>query len=493
MNPESSVGIKGINFRLTFKLLGMLTLILSAFMGLSMIWVFVDINNDHIQPLLLSLLITFICGLSLFMYNRKVDHRQISIKEGYLIVSLTWVSMSALGALPFYFSGFFSNFTDAFFESISGFTTTGASVLSDIEALPRSLLFWRSTTHWLGGMGIIVLSLAILPILGIGGMQLFVAEAPGATPSKLHPHMRETAKRLWGIYLLFTLVQCLLLMLGGMDFFHSINHAFSTLATGGFSTQNDSIAGYSPYIQYVIIFFMIMAGISFGLHYFLLKGEFKKVLGNEELRFYLYIIGVFTLVLTASIFLLHRAGLEEAFRQSLFQTVAIATTTGFVTADYLQWHGSLWFLVFLLMFTGGCIGSTGGGIKMIRLLVLFKNTRQELKRLIHPMAVIPVKVNSKTIPKDIITNFLAFFLIYILIFMTGAAIMSAYGLDFTSAIGASIATLGNIGPALGSVGPVENYAHIPIGAKWILSFFMLLGRLELFTVLLLLSPSFWKK
>jgi trk system potassium uptake protein len=484
---------RNINLKLTLKLLGMLMLILSAFMALSLIWVVIDYQYDTVWPLLKSVLISFFSGLILYVPNKSSDQRNLSIKEGYLIVAFTWIGMSAFGALPYYFSGFFPNYTDAFFESISGFTTTGASVLSDIEALPRSILFWRSMTHWLGGMGIIVLTLAVLPILGIGGMQLFVAEVPGSEPAKLHPHMRNTAQRLWGIYLLFTLAQCLLLMLGGMDFFHSINHAFSTMATGGFSTQNDSIAGYSPYIQYVIVFFMIMAGMSFTLHYYLIKREFKKVLNNEELKFYLSIILGFTLVLTVSVFVLHHAGLEKAFRDSLFQTVSIATTTGFVTTDYLQWNGSLWFLIFLLMFTGGCIGSTGGGIKMIRLLVLFKNTRLELKRLIHPMAIIPVRINGKVIPREIITNFLAFFLIYILIFMAGAAIMSAYGLDFDSAIGASIATIGNIGPAIGSIGPVDNYAHIPLGAKWVLGFFMILGRLELFTVLLLFSPSFWKK
>ena len=493
MYQSTTIRKKEVNLRLTFKLIGILTLLLSAFMALSIVWALIDSEEHSIWPMALSVLLTFIAGLLLFLLNRKYDQRNISIKEGYLIVALTWLSMSFFGALPFYFSGYFPSFTDAFFESISGFTTTGASILSDIEALPRSLLFWRSTTHWLGGMGIIVLTLAILPILGVGGMQLFVAEAPGSTPSKLHPRMHDTAKRLWGIYILFTLLQCFLLMLGGMDFFHSINHAFSTMATGGFSTQNDSIAGYSAYIQYVIIVFMILAGISFAMHYYLLKGYFKKVLGNEELRFYFAVMVIFTAVLTTAIHVLHHVGLEEAFRQSLFQTVAIATTTGFVTTNYLEWNGSLWFLIFLLMFTGGCIGSTGGGIKMIRLLVLFKNTRLELKRLLHPMAIIPLRLNNRTVPKSIITNFLAFFLIYILIFMIGAAIMSAYGLDFESSVGASIATIGNIGPAIGSVGPVDNYAHIPTGAKWILSFFMLLGRLELFTILLLFSPSFWKK
>jgi trk system potassium uptake protein len=265
------------------------------------------------------------------------------------------------------------------------------------------------------------------------------------------------------------------------------------MATGGFSTKNDSIAGFSPYIQYVIIIFMIIAGISFSLHYFLLKGQFHKVLNNEELRFYLGLIGIATLILTLGIFLLHHTGFEEAFRHSLFQAVAIITTTGFITADYLQWKNFLWFFIFILMFTGGCIGSTGGGIKMIRVLVLIKNTRLELRRLMHPMAVIPVRISGKAIPTEIINNFLAFFLLYMLIILGGSAAMTVYGLDFVSAIGATTATIGNIGPAIGSVGPVDNYCHIPDGGKWMLSFFMLLGRLEIFTVLLLLSPSFWKK
>ena len=486
------VASRKINFRLIIKFLGILLMILGGFMLISVIWSVYYNETSSIRALVVSSLITLFAGFFFFWATRKNDHQNIGKKEGYLIVSLTWLSISAFGALPFIISGHIPSYTDAFFETISGFTTTGATILNDIESMPRGLLFWRSITHWLGGMGIIVLTLAILPILGVGGMQLFVAEAPGTTPNRLHPRIKETAKRLWGIYVLFTLIQTALLMGGGLDFFDSLCHAFSTMATGGFSTQNDSIAGYSPYIQYVIILFMIIAGINFSLHYFLLKGQFKKVLGNEELRFYFLIIGLFTLIISIAIFLLHQTGVEKAFRDSLFQTVSIATTTGFVTSNYLQWEGFLWFLIFMLMFTGGCIGSTGGGIKMIRILVLVKNMRLEFKRLLHPMALIPVRINGKTIPTEIIHNFLAFFFLYITIFLLGAGIMTLFGLDFTSAVGASIATIGNIGPAIGSVGPVESYAHIPGAGKWVLSFFMLLGRLELFTVLLLLSPSFWK-
>ncbi len=434
--------------------------------------------------------VTLAVGAVLAMATRgRID---LSRRDGFGIVVFGWLSAAVCGALPFGLTGVIAHPVAALFETMSGFTTTGATILIDIEIVPRGLLFWRSMTHWLGGMGIIVLTLAILPILGVGGMQLFIAEAPGTTPNRLHPRITETAKRLWGIYMILTFIQTLLLMFGGMDLFDALCHAFSTMATGGFSTQNDSITGYSPYIQYVIVLFMIIAGTSFSLHYFLLKGQFDKVLGNEELRFYLSIIGVFTLIIAGGILLTQQAGIENAFRDSLFQVVSIATTTGFITTDYLQWHGFLWFLLFVLMFTGGCIGSTGGGIKMIRILVLAKNTRLELKRLIHPMAVIPVRLNNKAIPGDIIQNFLAFFLLYMLIIVAGSGVMTIFGLDFTTAIGAATATLGNIGPAIGKLGAIDNYAFIPNGGKWMLSFFMLIGRLELFTVLLLFSPSFWK-
>ncbi|MBE0640798.1 MAG: TrkH family potassium uptake protein, partial [Bacteroidales bacterium] len=363
---------------------------------------------------------------------------------------------------------------------------------SDIEAMPKGLLFWRSMTHWLGGMGIIVLSLAILPLLGIGGMQLFVAEVPGPSPDKLHPRIKETAKRLWVIYVMLTLIQTALLMGGGMSLFDGLCHAFGTMATGGFSTQNDSIAGYSPYIQYVIILFMVIAGMNFTLHFFILRGELRRVARNDEWRFYLTVIGISTLIITGSLLINRIFGAEESFRQALFQTVSIVTTTGFATTDYLLWPNLGWFIIFLLMFTGGSAGSTGGGIKMVRHLILFRNSFLELKRQIHPQAVIPVRMNRKPVSQDIVFNVLAFFLIYMTIFAGGSLVMAAMGLDFHTAIGSVIASLGNIGPGLGSVGPVGNYAGIPEAGKWFLSFLMLLGRLELFTVLILFSRAFWK-
>lgn len=453
---------------------------------------FFDPAHDFL-PLLVSGSGILLLGLILWFSNKKLDQNSIGKREGYIIVSMAWVVISLFGAIPFVLAGTASSYTDAFFETMSGFTTTGATVFTDIEALPKGILFWRSMTHWIGGMGIIVLSLAILPILGIGGMQLFVAEVPGVTPDKLHPRITQTAQRLWMIYVLLTLVQTILLLLGGMNLFESLCHAFGTMATGGFSTRNDSIAGFSPYIQYVIIVFMILAGMSFTLHYFVLKGQFKKLINNEELKHYLIILAVSTLLITLALVFMQNQPAARAFRDSLFQVVSVVTTTGFITSDYLMWPYFTWFLIFLLMFTGGMAGSTGGGIKIVRIMLLFKNSAVELKRIVHPQAILPVRINGKAISQNIIFNVLAFFLIYIIIFAFGSLFMSMIGLEFESAVGAVAACLGNIGPGLANVGPVFNYGHVPDSGKWALSFFMLLGRLELFTVLILFSSHFWRK
>jgi trk system potassium uptake protein TrkH len=324
-------------------------------------------------------------------------------------------------------------------------------------------------------------------------MQLFVAEVPGPTPDKIHPRVQETAKRLWVIYFLLTAAETFLLMLGGMSLYDAINHSFATLATGGFSTKQASIAYYSPYIQYVIALFMFLAGMNFSLHYFSLKRRFNKVWDDEEFRFYTGFVLAVTLLLTVGLIINQGLGLEQAFRDSLFTTLSIITTTGFVTADYEVWTTPLIFIVFMIMFTGGSAGSTGGGPKMVRLLLIIKNSLIELKRLLHPRALIPVRLNGQTVPSGIIFNILAFFVLYLLIFIIASLVMTALGLDFISAMGAVIATLGNIGPGFGQVGPTANYATLPDLGKWFLSFLMLLGRLELFTVLLLFTPAFWHK
>lgn len=495
---------KKLNIQIISRILGILLIIEGVFLitALPFSWYYGDNHSLEIHffdgqhdfwPIVLSAVITFVAGGILYLSAGREVKKSISKRDGYLIVSLAWVVISLFGALPFYLSGVISSYTDAFFETISGFTTTGATILTEIEPVAKGLLFWRSMTHWIGGMGIIVLSLAILPFLGIGGMQLFIAEVPGPTPDKLHPRITQTAKRLWGIYVLLTIVETGLLMLGGMNLFEGLCHAFGTMATGGFSTRNASIAAFSPYIQYVIAIFMILAGTNFTLHYVALHGRIKDVWKNEEYRYFIFTILIATVIIAVTLAITQQGGIEKSFRDSLFTVVSIITTTGYVTADYLIWPGVLWFIIFMLMFVGGSAGSTGGGIKVVRQLLLFKNSVLELKRLMHPQAVIPVRMNGRPVSQDIIFNVLAFFLIYMLTFAMGTFVMAMLGLDFESAIGATAATLGNIGPGIGMVGPVGNYADVPMLGKWFLSFLMLLGRLELFTVLILLSPAFWKR
>ncbi|MCB9099835.1 MAG: TrkH family potassium uptake protein [Anaerolineales bacterium] len=460
--------------------------------GLPFSWYY---GSNDILPILTASAITLIFGGACWGITFNSNRADIGKREGYLIVTLGWVTMSLFGALPFVFSGAIPSYTDAFFETMSGYTTTGASVLNNIEQIPKGVLFWRSMTHWIGGMGIIVLSLAILPILGIGGMQLFVAEVPGPTADKIHPRVKETAKRLWFIYFLLTVIETILLMLGDMPLYDAINHSFATMATGGFSTKQASIAYYNdqPYIQYVIMLFMYFAGANFAMHYFALKRRFDRVWHSEEFRFYTFSVIAVGLIHTVGLILNDGLHPERAFRDSMFTTLTIVTTTGFVTADYETWAIPLLFIVFMLMFTGGSAGSTAGGIKVVRLLLIIKNSLVELKRLLHPRAIIPVRLDGRAVPANIMTNILAFSILYMLVFVIASLIMTGIGLDFISAIGATIACLGNIGPGLGSVGPTANFAHIPGLGKWFLSFLMLLGRLELFTVLILFTPTYWRR
>ncbi len=480
-----------VNVKIILQIIGILLMIEGIFMLTGIPFSLYYCENRCLS-LLYSGLITSGTGLLLWWLNRGAK-RTIGKREGYIIVTITWIVISLFGTLPYLISKTIPGFTDAFFETISGFTTTGASILVDIESVPKGILFWRAMTHWIGGMGIIVLSVAIMPILGIGGMQLFVAEMPGITPDKLHPRITQTAKRLWVIYVILTFSETILLMFGGLDLFDSLCHSFATMATGGFSTKNDSIAGFSPYIQYVITLFMLMAGTNFTLHYLGLHGRLKEVWKNEEFRYYILFTLAFAFLIAILLFLHNGIAFEKVFREAAFQVVSIVTTTGFVTADYLIWPGYIWIFIFLLMFIGGSTGSTGGGIKVARQILLLKNSLLEFKRMVHPQAVIPVRFNGRAVSQEILYLVMAFFLFYILIFFAGTFAMTLLGLDFVTAIGATIATLGNIGPGIGDVGPVENYAELHTGAKWISSFLMLLGRLELFTVLILFSPSFWRK
>lgn len=479
-----------INFPMIVRVIGFLLIIEAVFMLLvvPIEWHFGGTSSN---TMLISSLISLFFGLLFFVSTNRVN-KNLGKREGYIVVSFAWVIISLFGSIPYMLHGDIASFTDAYFETISGFTTTGASILIDIEAMPPALLFWRSLTQWIGGMGIIVLSVAFLPIIGVGGFQLFMAEMPGVTYDKLHPRITATAKRLWAIYVLFTLLQFLLLWAAEMNWFDAANHTLSTMATGGFSTKNDSVASFSIYSQYIIIIFMILSGTNFALHYFALHGQLKKALKNEEFRGYLSIIVMVTILLTIGL-LLTKEAFEPAFRNALFTVVSVLTSTGFAVVDYLNWPVILWVMVLLLMFIGGSAGSTSGGIKVIRQMLLFKNVWMELKRAIHPNAVLPVKFNGKSVPREIIYKVMAFFLMFIMLFVIGMLLLVAIGLDFETAVGASISSLANIGPGIGKLGPSANYAFLPGSAKWLLGFLMLLGRLELFTVMILFSPHFWRK
>jgi len=483
----------GFNYKVILKVLGILLLMNAAFMLLCLPFS-IYYGGTDLYPIFLASGITAVAGILLFFGTHKNTNNDLRKKDGYLIVTLGWLTMSFFGALPYLLSGAIPDLTNAFFETLSGFSTTGASVLTDIESIDKGILFWRSLTQWIGGMGIIVLTVAILPLLGIGGMQLFVAEAPGISPDKLAPRIKETAKRLWIIYCGLTGLELILLWIGGMTFYDAFNHSLTTMATGGFSTKNASIAHYhDPFIQYVIILFMFLAGTNFTMTYFGLHGQFRKVLRNEEFRFYLVFSLVVSLVIGFIVYSLGHDTFEKSIRDALFQVVSLVTTTGFVTHDYTSWTSFVTVVFFLLMFAGGSAGSTAGGVKLVRHILLIKNSIQELKRILHPSAIIPVRFNGKAVNRDITFNVLAFIMIYILIMCFGAIAVSSFGIDFNTSLGAVATTLGNIGPGIGDVGPVDNFAHLPVGVKWILSFLMLVGRLELFTVLILFTPYFWKK
>ncbi|MHA7131883.1 TrkH family potassium uptake protein [Algoriphagus namhaensis] len=443
-------------------------------------------------PIIWSSLFSLTIGVVLFFSFSK-DDRNIRKREGYLIVALSWVVMSIFGMLPYLLSKEIPTFYDALFETLSGLTTTGASILTDIESMPKGLLFWRSMTQWIGGLGIIVLTVAIFPLLGIGGIELFVAESPGPTSDKVHPRISETAKRLWYLYVGLTFLAGLMYWIGGMTFFDAINHALTTLATGGFSTKNASMAYYdSAFIQYTAIFFMFLAGTNFTIIYFGFLGKFKRVWKSDEFKTYALALLAIAVVLYYPFFAAGGATAEEAFRNSLFTVVSLVTTTGFVTDDYTQYGQGVTFLCFMLLFLGGSAGSTAGGIKFVRHLTFIKNSWLEFKRLVHPRAIVPLLINGDRVTGRIITHIMNFLLIYLLTFVLGALVLSLAGYDLPTSLGAVATSLGNVGPAIGMVGPVDNFAFFSPFAKVFLSFIMLLGRLELFTILILFTPFFWR-
>lgn len=479
------------HLRAVFHILSLLMILNGFFMAtiLPVSWVQ---NSGDFNAILIAAAISTNLGAIVWAFTKK-NRRELSKRDGYLIVTFGWIILGITGALPFLISGAIPDVSSAFFETFSGYTTTGASILNDIEALPPGLMLWRSMTQWIGGMGIIVLTIALLPLFGAGGVELFMAEAPGPSSGKLHPKITDTAKRLWLIYMLLTVVETILLKIAGMSWLDAVNHSFTTMSTGGFSTKNASIAAFdSKAIEYIITGFMLVGGLNFSMIYFIVKGVFHKVISNEEFKTYVGIIAIFTMAIAATVYFTTSNSLESSFRQALFQVVTIVTTTGFSTANYAMWAPFAYMLIVFLMFTGGSAGSTSGGVKILRHLIIFKNGYTEFKRLLHPRGVIPVRINGRSVEQKTVYNVLAFFFIYILIFIFGALVISAFGHDIVTSAGASIACLGNIGPGIAGVDPSHNFAFFSSGAQLFLSFLMLLGRLELFTVLIILTPAFWK-
>lgn len=481
-----------INFRYIVNILGKLLMVEGAGLALCILIALIYGESD-LMAFVYSSLITLGCG-SLMTFGVKVKDRVLVKKDGYFIVTCIWILLSLFGSLPFLIGGTIPSFADAIFETVSGFTTTGASILNEVEALPHASLFWRALTHWLGGLGIIVLLIAILPGLGIEGKDLYVAEVPGPTHDKISPTFRSTARSMWVLYIVFTAVETVFLAFGGMNLFDAVCHSFATMATGGFSTKTAGLAYWdSAYIQYVITAFMFIGGINFSLIHFALHGKPGKLFRDEEFRWYTGITLSAAAVIAVSLYIQGNMDWEESVRESIFQVVTLLTTTGFVSADYLQWPPLVCIILFILLFIGASAGSTSGGLKCVRVCLLFKNTYNEMKRTLHPNGVINVKFNGKSVHPSVLSRVMAFFTIYILVFGIGSVVMSLFTNDLATACSATITCLSNVGPGFGDVGPMSNFSHLHDFAKIFLSVLMLMGRLELFTVLVLFSRAFWKK
>jgi trk system potassium uptake protein TrkH len=482
-----------MRWRYIVKVVGALTLFLAAAMLLPLL-VGLWYRDASVRPMLLSIGVTLAGGLALYLNCRHCRVEIVTQREGMAVVALSWTVIGFFGAMPFYFDGALPVFVDAYFESVSGFTTTGSSVLTDTEAVSRGLLFWRSLIQWLGGMGIIVLSIAILPFLGVGGMQLYKAEVPSPLPDKLQPRIRDTAMILWKVYAGITAAQVLLLGVGGMSLFDAVCHAFTTMPTGGFSTRNASIAHYdSAFIDWVIVVFMLLAGINFSLHYQFLRGRTLAFWKDAECRFFLGAVVLLTAIVSFDVWGTVYASLAQAVRYGAFQVMSIITTTGYATADYEQWPAMSQLILLLCMFLGASAGSTGGGMKCLRVMLGFKYCYRELFALVHPRAVTHVKLRGKAVPEDVMRSVMGFLALYVGLFGVCSVLLAGLGVDFVTAFGAVAAALGNIGPGFGGVGPVDNFSQIPYLGKWLLIWCMLLGRLEIFTVIILLVPEFWRK
>lgn len=481
-----------MNLRAVLGILGFLVLLVAVTMLPALVLALVDGTRDA-RAFAIAAAVTAAAGTSLWLSFRAHRHA-LGKREGFLLAASGWIVASLFGCLPYFLSGAIPSFGAAYFETMSGFTTTGATVFSDVESLPRGLLLWRSITQWIGGMGILLLSIAVLPLLGVGGMQMFNAEVPHVTVEKLTPRVSQTARLLWGFYLGLTVLAALLLLAGGLAPFDAINHALTVMATGGFSTKNASAAHFGAGVQYVLVAFMFVSGGSYMLHLRALRGRTLSFYGRDnEFVYYGCAAVIATILVFAGIPETAFPGLEERFRAALFQVVSVLSSSGFVSGDYSLWAPAVQLLLLFMMVHAGCAGSTSGGLKIMRWVLLLKGWRIELRKLIHPRGVFVARFNGEAVAPDVLSAVQAFLVAYVALFATCTVVMAALGLDVVSAASAVISAMSNIGPALGSVGPVEHYGHVGTAGKWVLSFCMLLGRLELFTVLILFSPTLWRK
>lgn len=479
-----------INFRTVSYILGILVLVEAGLFAICTLVSAIYHESSYIY-FIWSMLINICIGGAMVIAGRQ-RNKNVSIRDGYCIVSVSWILFTILGMLPFYFSGYIPSITDAFFETMSGFTTTGATILDDIESLPHGLLFWRSFTQWIGGLGIVLFTIALLPLFGGSGQQLFLSEATGVTHDKIHPKIKVMARYLWLIYIGLTILEVIMLLLGGMNLFDSICQSFSTTATGGFSTKQDSISYWnSPYIEYVVSIFMILSGVNFSLYYFALKGKYKKLLNDGELHWFLMSVSTLTVIIAFALYITDYYDIETAFRKALFQVATTHTSCGFATDDYNLWPPFTWMLLIFAMISGGCTGSTSGGVKNLRLMIIYQNIKNQFKQMLHPRAVIPVRVNNGQVSVQTSAMIYTFFITYMICIFIGWTLLMCFGVGLTEAFSTVISAIGNVGPGLGAFGPVFSWSSLPDAAKWTLSALMLIGRLEIFGILLLFYRRFW--
>ncbi len=485
-----------MNFRVIARVQALVSAIVSLCMAPAALWAWSDGTGDFgalIWSCLAGLAVSLaLLGLSLWPGEDR-QQRSLEGREAFAVVTFAWILASALGGLPYLISGVLPSWSDCFFEALSGFSTTGATAIADLEGLPRGILFWRALTIWIGGMGIVVLGLAVLPLMGVGAMALFKAEVPTPMPEKLTPRVHQTAMLLWLIYLFLTVLETALLMLCGLDFFDALTHSFSTLATGGFSGYSASVAHFqSPAVEWVIALFMFLSGANFTLHYLFLRGDWKAPWRDEEFRFYFRTLAVSTAAIALFLWASGWGGPGKILRDAAFQVVSMATTTGFVSADYELWPPFCQLLLILLMFAGGCGGSTGGGLKHLRVLILLKRVRLEVLHMVQPRRILRMRLNGKELKEDIVSSVTVFFIVYIFALALFTLAMTALGLDLLPSFSSVVTCLSNVGPILSLEEAPKNFAPVPVLGKWILSFCMLLGRLELMTVVVLFLPSAWR-